>query len=619
MTDVFTDPTRGTERPAPSLVTPSELMAVVAGVAPGADWATRLAGCAALDRLADRVPDTLRARVGLIGSSTLDPLAAFLRVEGARAGIWIDVWIGPYGQYFQELLRPDSALHAFRPHVTVVAVDAEVLWDMRWAGEDAGAQPARADELVAPLVAALDAATRHGSGIILVHDFAALRRSADGILGFRDPASFGHMVDDANAQLRAALEGRGSAYLFPFRDVLAQVGREHAINWRTHHRGHITWSDLMMAELARAYVAYAVGALGRSTKCLVLDLDNTLWGGVLGEDGPGGIAIGPAWPGREYLDLQRQLLALRRQGILLAVCSKNNEREALAVLREHPAMLIHDRDLAAFRINWEDKATNVRAIARELNLGLGHLLFLDDSPHERAWLRTELPELVVPEPPEDPARWGDWLPSLPTLAVLQRSAEDARRTEQYQEQRTRDEFHRQAGSMEGFLRGLRLRVAIEPVHDGTYSRVVQLLAKTNQFNLTTRRHDEATLRRRVGAGNWRVYTMHVADTFGDFGLTGVAIVAPDPDVWHLESLLLSCRVIGKSAETALLARIAEEARAAGAVSLTAEFIDSGRNEVAREFLPSHGFVSTGDGRFTRPLGDGGPRWPDWIARTGAPG
>jgi FkbH-like protein len=605
-----------TSRPAssPSL-TAADLAAAVATVPPSPDWATCVGACRALDALAAQVPNALRARVAVVGSATLDPFAAFLRVAGARAGLWIDVHISPYGQYLQTLLHAGSALYAFRPHVTVLAVDAEVLWEMRWAEPRTRPAVAVAAGLTDQLVAAANLFAEHGSGILLVNDFAALRHSATGVNAFRDAEGFEAALEAANHALAAAFTPRASAFVFPFGEVLAEVGRGRAVNWRTHYRGHVSWSDALMALLAEKYVGYALAAVGRATKCIVLDLDNTLWGGVLGEDGPDGIAIGPSYPGREYVDFQRQLLELQRQGILLALCSKNNLREVLPVLREHPGMVIREHHLAAWRVNWDDKASNLRALALELNLSLGHLLFLDDSPHERAWVRSQIPELPVPDLPGDPARWADWLPTLPSLTVLQRTAEDARRTEQYREQRAREEYRQSTGSMEAFLRGLRLRVNIESVREGTFPRVAQLLAKTNQFNLTTLRHDEVTLRRRVAEG-WRVYTMSVTDTFGDFGLTGVAIAVPQGDVWHLDSFLMSCRVIGKSVETALLARIAADARAAGASRLTAEFIDSGRNEPARSFLGDHGFTSGPRGGLERSLADEGPVWPSWIADGG---
>jgi len=446
----------------------------------------------------------------------------------------------------------------------------------------------------------------------VVNDFVLPRRSTEGVNAFRTKGTFAHTVAHANKHLRLRLSLRDHTFLFPLADVVAQVGRNHAFNWRTHYRGHVSWSDALMAEVAERYVGFALAAIGRATKCIVLDLDNTLWGGVLGEDGAVGIALGPQWPGSEFVDFQRELLDLQRQGILLALCSKNNEGEALAILREHPSMLIRESHLAAYRINWEDKAANIRAIAQELNIGLDHMLVIDDSPHERAWIRQEIPELRVPELPADPSLYATWVGSLPSLIVLQQTAEDTQRTRQYQDAHNREAYQGSVGSVEDFLRGLGLRVDIALADDGSMARVVQLLAKTNQFNLTTRRHDEPTIRRRTASGEWRVYTMRVTDRFGDFGLTGIAIVVPGDGSWHLESFLMSCRVIGKSVETALLARIAQDARGAGARSLTAEFIDSGRNQVASTFLPGHGFTPDSDGRWSRSLDTPGLDCPAWI-------
>ena len=258
-------------------------------------------------------------------------------------------------------------------------------------------------------------------------------------------------------------------------------------------------------------------------------------------------------------------------------------------------MLIREAHLAAYRINWDDKATNIRDIARELNIGLDHMLLIDDSPHERAWVRQEIPELRVPELPSDPTMYASWVGSLPSLIVLQQTVEDTQRTRQYQESRSREAYRGSVGSVEAFLRGLGLRADITQLDDDSMARVVQLLAKTNQFNLTTRRHDESTIRRRTASGEWRVYTMRVTDRFGDFGLTGVAIVVPGEGTWQLESFLMSCRVIGKSVETALLARIAEDAREAGATALSAEFIDSGP-QPGRGGLPPQSRLRRGAGR-----------------------
>jgi FkbH-like protein len=599
---------------------PLALRETAEAVQPGSPWAAYLAACRELDRLDPALlPPGRRGRVALVSSFTVDPLVPFLRIEAARAGLWIDVHVAPYGQYVQSLLDPASALYDFAPQVTLVMVDSDVLWQTRWSKNPPLASAPVADALIEPLLAGLQVFNRHGTGAVVVNDFALPRRSTEGVNAFRTKDTFAHTVAYANKRLRKALAAQQSAYLFPFADLVAQVGRAAAWNWRGHYRGHLSWSDALMGAAARQYAGYVAAALGQATKCIVLDLDNTLWGGVVGEVGVDGIALGPSYPGREYLDFQRELLDLQRQGIVLAVASKNNPDEALAVLRGHPHQLVREQHLAAHRIDWRDKATNIRELARELNIGLDHMLFLDDSPHEREWVRQQLPELLVPDLPADPSLYADWVASLPTLVVLRQTAEDAQRTRQYQEARAREQFRGEVGTMEDFLRRLGLKVRVEEADEATLGRVAQLLAKTNQFNLTTRRHDEATVRRRAAAGEWRVYTLSVRDAFGDFGLTGVAIAAPSADAWHVDSFLLSCRVIGKSVETALLAAIAADARAAGASALTAEFIDSGRNEPARRFLPSHGFVEGGDGRWRRDLADGGPGWPDYIERESAAG
>jgi len=593
------------------------LQRMASGVLPGQPWSVYQAAARALERIPqETIPERLRARVALLGSFTLDPFIPVLRVEAARAGLWLDTYVASYGQYLGELLDAGSGLYRFRPQATFVAIDGDVLWNQRWAETPPLKSEPVVGGLLTPLFAGLDVFDHTGSGIVVMNDFVLPRRSTEGVNAFRSKGTFAHTIAHANKHLRLRLALRDHTFLFPLADVVAQVGRAQAFNWRTHYRGHVTWSDTLMAAVAERYVGFLLAAMGKATKCIVLDLDNTLWGGVLGEDGPRGIALGPQWPGSEFVDFQRELLDLQRQGILLALCSKNNEAEALAVLRTHPSMLIREAHLAAYRINWEDKASNIRSLARELNIGLDHMLLIDDSPHERAWVQDQIPELRVPDLPPDPSMYASWVGSLASLILLQQTAEDAQRTQQYQESRIREAYRGSVGSMEDFLRGLGLRVDIGLVDEESMGRVVQLLAKTNQFNLTTRRHDEATIRRQVGSGAWRVYTMRVVDRFGDFGLTGLAIVVPGAGTWHLESLLLSCRVIGKSVEAALLARIGEDARTAGASALSAEFIDSGRNQVAATFLAQHDFAVNGEGLWLRSLDVPGPEWPGWIATRG---
>lgn len=590
----------------------ARLKAIVQAVPAGAGWASHIAACRELDTVDKaEIPQAISARVALIGSGTLDPLVAFLRVEGARVGLWLEVYLAPYGQYLQELLDPSAGVYAFEPHVTFLMVGGEVLWEMRWAQPEPVASAVLADQFVGSLRRGLDTFTERGTGALFVNELTSPLSGVEALIS-SSSTSFQSSIGHANQLLGEELTERPSCYFFPLDALLAETGRQEALDCRMRYRGDVLWTDVFMGKIGRRYAAMVAAVRGHATKCLVLDLDNTLWGGVLGEEGAGGIVIGPERPGREFLDFQRQLLELQRQGFMLAVCSKNNEHEVMEIFRAHPDQLIREEHLAAHRINWQDKATNLREIAAELNIGLEHMMFLDDSPHEREWVRSQVPEILVPDLPSDPSSYPDWLASLPSLVVLDQTAEDGGRTQQYHQQRVRKHLENTTSSQEEFLRQLELRVEIALLEEATLPRIVQLLAKTNQFNLTTRRHDAMTLHRNVEAGSWRVYTMRVADRFGDFGLTGVAVVVTQAESWHLDSFLLSCRVIGKSVEAALLAAIAADAAEAGARRLTAEYIPSGRNAPASGFLAERGFAPVGDGMFGRELGEPGLESPPWI-------
>jgi len=315
--------------------------------------------------------------------------------------------------------------------------------------------------------------------------------------------------------------------------------------------------------------------------------------------------------------LQRALLDLSRKGILLAICSKNNPDEAMAVLERHPGMLLRPGDFAAIRINWNDKAANLRELARELNLGLEALAFLDDSPAEREWIRAQLPQVTVIDLPSDPLEYASTLRRCPVFECLALSAEDRRRAGYYAGERRRAQALEGAGSLEDFYRSLGMQLTEAPVSPATLGRAAQLIQKTNQFNLTTRRHTEARIAALAGDPLWRVHVFGLNDRLGDSGIIGVTIVRREASDCEIDTLLVSCRVIGRTVESAMLAQVAARARADGAQKLIGQFIPTPRNLPARDFFQSHG------GRLTAQTEEGATRWefdlgqgtlapPPWI-------
>jgi FkbH-like protein len=357
------------------------------------------------------------------------------------------------------------------------------------------------------------------------------------------------------------------------------------------------WSEAMLPHLAREYLRYILPAKGLNRKCIVLDLDNTLWGGIIGEDGLGGIQLGADPPGNAFTLFQRALLTLWKRGILLAVCSKNSEAEALAVFDEHPDMVLRREHFAAYRINWDDKVQNICALAEELNIGLESLVFLDDNPVERARVRAALPQVLTPELPMDPSYYRSMLLDLPVFETLALTDEDRSRNRMYAEQQARRAHEaRYAGNdaLEEYFADLGIVVEISPASSLTLPRLAQLTRKTNQFNTTTRRYSEADLAEMLARGH-RVYALRAGDRFGDYGVVGAAILVPSSSAcWELDTLLLSCRAMGRGVESAMLAAAAREARRHGAEWLEGWIIPTARNEPVRRCYRDHGFILARD-------------------------
>jgi FkbH-like protein len=324
-------------------------------------------------------------------------------------------------------------------------------------------------------------------------------------------------------------------------------------------------------------------------KVLVLDLDNTLWGGVLGELGAEGIRVGGENSGHAYVRFQRTIQRLKETGILLAICSKNDEDPAMDTIERHPSMILRKGDFAAWRINWKDKADNIRSLASELNIGLDSVVFFDDSPHERELVRNLVPEVEVLEVPKDPAEYSGALIEYPGFDTLSTTADDHRRTEFYKGETQRRKLRAKGGSLEEYFRSLKMRGTLREAGSTSFERILQLIGKTNQFNLTTRRYDADRLRRLIDSPEWGVYALDLTDSLGESGTTGVVVVRREGLIWTIDNFLLSCRVIGRTVEYAVIRWLAEQAGRSGAEQLLAEFIPTARNEVSKDFLNAAGF------------------------------
>jgi FkbH-like protein len=556
-------------------------------------------------------------RLAILASSTVDHLPPAIRVAGLRRKLLIDVHGGAYGQYRQDLLDPGSALHRFKPQAALFSLTAREAI----AAVPLAATGAEVDAAVARFVADLRSLWRKAREI----DGAAVVQQT--FLDIGEPlfGSYDRMVPGAQATVVARLNDQVCEAAARDGVLILDVARS------SQRDGIDAWFDVgrwlqgkleIAPQAAPLYGDLAARILaaqrGLSKKCLVLDLDNTLWGGVIGDDGIDGIVLGEgSAAGEAHLALQHYAKQLKERGVILAVCSKNDLKIAEAAFRDHPEMALRRPDFAAFQANWDDKAQNLKAIAAKLNIGVDALVFVDDNPIERARVRQSLPVVAVPEMPEDPAHYVRCLAEAGYFEAIAFTAEDRGRAEAYAANAEREALLGSAESMDDFLRGLAMTAVYGPFTAVDHARVVQLINKTNQFNSTTRRYAADEITRIMDEPDAVTLQFRLLDRLGDNGLVSTMILRPTPDddeVLEIENWVMSCRVFGRELEFEAMNIAVEAARERGARALVADYIPTPKNDVISKLYPSLGFAEV-----DRPApANGATRWrldlADYVAR-----
>ena len=522
-----------------------------------------------------------KAKVAILGSATTSLLAPVLRAAGFRDGIELTIYEGPYGNYSQEILDSESGLYRFQPDITLLVPNCRDLFLPPSGGKDISQAVC---ERLRTLWKVLQ--ERNPCHIVQV-GFDRPRDGAWGSLEDTLPEGRRRIVIQTNLHLSENLPGGVS---FVDIDAVAiQAGVELVADkeWFTAKQYP---APSVLPLLGDYLCSHCRAALGLTAKVLVLDLDNTLWGGVIAEDQLHGIRIGPPTAeGEGRLELQRYAKELRQRGVLLAVCSKNNLADAELPFRQHDSMHLRLDDFVVFTANWSDKATNLRAMAETLSLGLESFVFLDDNSVERSLVRSQLPQVAVPECGASP--W-EMLASLRRGLYFESTVlteEDMERHASYQNNVARKTLERSVSSLDDFLQSLEMTAEHGPVDDATLMRVTQLINKTNQFNLTTRRYTEEQVRRMAHSTDWWCHWFKLADRFGNHGLIGVMLVERNRPCWRIDTWLMSCRVLGRKMEDFMFAALTSAAMAEGIPTLVGEFIPTEKNVPVKDLFGSLGF------------------------------
>lgn len=394
-------------------------------------------------------------------------------------------------------------------------------------------------------------------------------------------------VSDYNRALYEAEASNGNVKVIDITEFTRRYSAEELFDWKFYFISQMGMTPKLHKEFKAWFGRKLEGIALKRKKCLVLDLDNTLWGGVLGEEGIEGIQIGGDYPGKAFLYFQEALSQLSRSGVILAVCSKNNERDVLEAWEKNPFMVLRKDAFVSYRINWTDKATNIKELATELNLGLDSFVFVDDNPTERELVKQMLPMVSVPDFPEQPYELPIFFKHLveDCFKVYSITDEDRHKTEQYKANAARVQSQKVFADFDKYLESLDIRITIEPADEFNVQRIAQMTQKTNQFNLTTKRYTDADVRNFIGQG-WKIWCIGVADKFGDNGITGTVMVSGD----EIDTFLLSCRILGKGIEVAFIKKVCAMLAESGAGSLKAKYIPTAKNAQVKDFYEKCGFT-----------------------------
>ena len=539
-----------------------------------------------------------KIKVALLSSFTINGLSESLKVKCSEKQISCLTYVGGYNQYNQEILNEESELYKFFPDVTFLILDTRSIFGDLFHFPYSITKSERknfVEEKINELENLIEKFNETTTSKLVITNLGLPHYSPYGIAEMNTSYSFHDAIIDFNKKLKDKVLEMNSVHIFDFFKFVIKHGETNVFNFQNYLFGDIKIALDYIPHLATELIAYIISFLGLTKKCIVVDLDNTLWGGIVGEDGFDGIRLGPQPPGNAFVEFQKYLKALTQRGIILAINSKNNFDDAIHVIRDHPHMVLREEDFACMKINWDDKVTNMKAISEELNLGSDSFVFFDDDPINREFVKENMPEITTPNLPHDPSRYSEVIHVLHDFSVLQVTDEDKNRGKMYLQQKHRDESQKSSSNLVEFLKTLNLKINIKKADSFTIPRISQLTMKTNQFNLTTKRYQEEEIKKISEQDKMLIGCAQIQDKFGDNGITGVFIIEKTNfDEWFLDTFLLSCRVMGREVEKAILYYIINEARENNVKRLKAKFIPTAKNKPIENLLPDSKFTKEND-------------------------
>jgi FkbH-like protein len=528
-------------------------------------------------------------RLALLGDSATQFLAKAIRAYGYEEKLNLAIFEAEYDQVNRQILDPTSELYHSNPEFIVLYLSAEKYW-ARFVAASYDAKTRFSADMLAEVRNWWTTIARNCKAKIIHLNAVEINDAVFGHFASKTSASFPYQIKKFNLELMNLAQEQKHVFLADVAGLANEIGYQNAHDPRFYAVAKVAFALDFLPAVAKALLDIVKAISGNLRKCVVLDLDNTLWGGVIGDDGIENIQVGELGMGHAYDALQLWAKELKNRGIILAVCSKNNEDTAQAPFREHPDMTLRLDDIAVFVANWDNKVDNLKLIQKTLNIGFDSMVFVDDNPFERNLVRELLPAVTVPELPEDPALYVPYLRSLNLFETASFSEEDQQRTKQYQQEIARVDAQKAFTSIDDYLVSLEMVSEVKPFDDFSIPRVAQLTQRSNQFNLRTIRYTEADVDRMRKSDEFITLSFHLQDKFGDHGLIGLIILKKLGDAKaFIDTWIMSCRVLKRGMEEFIVNQMAGHARQQGIRHLIGEYIPTSKNAMVKDLYPQMGF------------------------------
>ncbi|MEI8201718.1 MAG: HAD-IIIC family phosphatase [Bacteroidota bacterium] len=533
-------------------------------------------------------------KVAVLGDTSTQFLVQALQGLGYEKGFDLAIWEADYNQIERQILDPFSELYECKPEIVILFQSAHKLLS-KYNKLPKEHYNQLADDELESIKNIFDILLNNCSAKIIYYNYTEIDDAVFGNYAHKIASSFLFQLRKLNFNLMTFASSMPNLFLCDISSIQNRIGKATFFESSVYVNSEMVLSVDVLPEIASKTLDIISAFEGKFNKCLILDCDNTLWGGIISEDGMENIQIGNLGIGKAFTEFQYWIKKLKNRGIILAICSKNDEAVAKEPFEKHPDMVLHLEDIAVFKANWENKADNIHQIQSILQIGFDSMVFLDDNPFERAMVKENIPEICVPELPEDPADYLEYLYALNLFETASFSDEDSERTKLYQMEAERKTVQQKFANEDDFLQSLHMLSMVEPFNKFNTPRVAQLSHRSNQFNLRTVRYTEADIETLGNSKEYYTFAYTLEDKFGDNGLICTTILKKeDAQTLFIESWFMSCRVLKRGMEHFVLNTIADFAREKGFIYLKGEFIPTKKNEMTQYHYQNLGFSKSGD-------------------------